>query len=91
MLNRLLLRSARRFTNSTHSHELSADVNFTQRRDSFEKFYSRNEPLSGSCSAVDSLSYSKRNSGVDKGNFKVPIGSDLTISSLGVGTYTNED
>jgi|JI6StandDraft_1071083.scaffolds.fasta_scaffold26626_3 hypothetical protein len=91
MLRSLLFRSLRRLSNSTHGHELTSDINFTQRKDSFEKYYTRNEPLKGYCTAEASLAYSKRNPEVHSSNFKKPIGSDLTLSSVGVGTYTNED
>lgn len=70
---------------------MSSDANYTHRKESFEKHYARNEPLKGFCTDEASLAYSQRNPEIHASNFRKPIGCNVTVSSIGVGTYTNED
>lgn len=54
-----------------------------------QKYYKSNPSLKGSCSALGSLKYSRRNSKVHKDHWSNPVGliEQLKISSLGVGTF----
>lgn len=89
MLCRLLRVGARRFSKPTLTNELETDYNWTHRQDTFEKYYSKNDPISGFCTPEGTLSYSKLNPETHPTNFKQAIdGSSLTLSSVGVGTYS---
>lgn len=77
------------FTTS-HTNEPEQDINWTQRREELDKLYTKNQQIEGFCTKEGTETYSKRNPEVDESNWKKPIGLDVRISSVGVGTYSTD-
>lgn len=58
-------------------------------KNSLEKYYKKNELLTGWCTPEHSKIYTQRNSNINRQHWRTPkgISEKLSISSLGMGTY----
>ena len=74
----------------SHTHELHTEFNETHRMEDFIRLYTKSPFIKGKCSVEGTQAFSKRYPDVHLDNWKHPFDSQLSLSSVGIGSYSTD-